>query len=100
MRKIRSRDLLKEVKDGIVYQQSPNVKVDTLFELLKMDQDTNEVPGLTESELHEFEEMQCENDEEKLHMRIMMRNIALDLHIRTYNLKLPVIPRNENETDH
>jgi hypothetical protein len=100
MRKIQSRDLLKEVKNAIAYQQSPYLKVDTLFELLEMDQDKNEVPGLTQSELHEFEEKHCKNDEEKLELRKSMRRIALDLYIRTYNLKLPVIPRRENETDH
>jgi len=99
MRKIRSRDLVNEVKDGIAYQQSLKVKVDTLFELLEIGQDTNEVPGMTQTDLHEFEEMQCKNDEEKVHLRKMMRKIALDLYIRTYNLKLPAVPRKENETD-
>jgi len=50
MRKIRSRDLVNEVKDGIAYQQSPKVKLDTLFELLEIDQDTNEVPSMTQTE--------------------------------------------------
>ena len=99
MRKIRSRDKLSEVKDGIAYQQSPKVKLDTLFELLEIDQDTNEVPSMTQTELHEFEEQNCKNDEEKVYLRKMMRKIALDLYLRTYNLKLPAVPRKENETD-
>ena len=100
MRKIQSRDKLTEIEDGIEYDKSTQVKDDTLFELLRMDQNTNVVPCMTQSELHEFEESQCKNDEEKLQLRKMMRKLALDLYISTYNLKLPAVPRrNKIETD-